>query len=111
MKISTSHVHKQIIVSECTISCTMNFILDNLGNTCYLNTALQCLFRSNSLLHEICVCNSNNIGILLFKKLIENLKNESNVTAKQSLKNVITYMNHKITIMELIGNKKGVKVH
>jgi ubiquitin C-terminal hydrolase len=84
-----------------TISFTMNFILDNLGNTCYLNTALQCLFRSNSLLHEICVCDSDDIGILLFKKLIKNLKNESNVKAKQSLKNAITYMNHKITIMEL----------
>lgn len=80
----------------------MNFTLDNLGNTCYFNTAIQCMFSSKPFVLALHNSESDELIVKLFINLINKiLSNSKKDTLIQSLKNVIVYMNHEINIMEL----------
>lgn len=79
----------------------MNFTLDNLGNTCYINTAIQCLFSSMSFVRLLYECDSDDLMAKLSKTLIDNIIEKKNKELSKSLKNLILYMNHKIDFMEL----------
>lgn len=79
----------------------MNFTLDNLGNTCYLNTAIQCMFSSKPFVLSLYKCESDELIVKLFRNLINKIITDKQTGLTQSLKNVITYMNHEINIMEL----------
>jgi ubiquitin carboxyl-terminal hydrolase 2/21 len=80
----------------------MNFTLDNLGNTCYFNTAIQCMFSSEKFITSLYNSESEELIVKLFRNMIQRIISDSKKdTLNQILKNVIVYMNHEIKIMEL----------
>lgn len=80
----------------------MNFTLDNLGNTCYFNTAIQCMFSSDNFVRSLYNAKSDDLLVKLFKKLIHKIVTDrKNESLHKDLKNVIMYMNHEIKFMEL----------
>lgn len=70
----------------------MVFALDNLGNTCYLNTTFQCLFNSTQIMETIQNSKSKKPLIELMKTMIKYIVEEDQSNIDKTLPKIIVHI-------------------